>query len=136
MQINYDSTNIDLDKRIFDSEIEIQRLKNNLVALKKNTNLNLSEAKDDVENANYANLDSRSALDVQKIDNTISKAELDYSNVLANNKESIDSFKSNFSTQYNSLNSLIIDINDFSDKLFNFTGIYEDQVKPIKDFLG
>jgi hypothetical protein len=121
MQINYDSTKIQLDKQMFDSEIALQRLQNNLEALKKNTTLDISQAKDDVKNANYANLDSKSALDVEKMDNTISKAELDYDNVLINNKETIDTFKSNFSTQYNSLDGLVVDINDFADKLFNFS---------------
>jgi hypothetical protein len=45
-------------------------------------------------------MDTKSSLELQKIDNSISKALLDYDNVLTNNKETILNFKSSVKKEY------------------------------------
>lgn len=136
MQINYDSTKINLDKQVFDSQIALDRINSNLVTAQKNTGIDIVQAQNDVKNANYASLDSKSALDVAKLDNSIAKAELDYNNVLANNKETIQGFEENFRKEYTNIDGLITDVYQFGDKLFDFSKNYEDQVKVFQDFLG
>gem|GEM_PF-1059661 len=90
VRISYDSTKINLDKQIFDSEINLERLQNNLQALKKNTELDIKNAQDTINDVSYGNLDSQSALQLQKIDNSISKSELDFQNKISADAETIE----------------------------------------------
>ena len=135
MQINYDSTKISLDKQVFDSEVALERINSSLETARKNTDIDIVQAQSDLNNADYTKMDSKTALDVAKLDNSIAKAELDYNNLLANNKETITGFEINFQKEFNNVDTLITDVYEFSDKLFDFSWVYEDQVKVFQDFL-
>ncbi|NUJ97789.1 HlyD family efflux transporter periplasmic adaptor subunit [Candidatus Gracilibacteria bacterium] len=136
VQINYDSTQINLDKQIFDSEINLERLQNNLEALKKNTELDIQNAEDTIQDVNYGNLDSQSALQLQKIDNSITKAELDFQNKINADTETIEGFKTNLRNSYNSLQIFLDDTIEFGDKLFGVTNKYDDDAKKYESYLG
>lgn len=135
VQINYDSTQINLDKQIFDSEINLERLQNNLEALKKNTELDIQNAEDTIQDVNYWNLDSQSALQLQKIDNSITKAELDFQNKINADTETIEGFKTNLRNSYNSLQIFLDDTIEFGDKLFWVTNKYDDDAKKYESYL-
>ncbi len=135
VKINYDSTKINLDKQVFDSEINLERLQNNLEALKKNTELDIKNAQDSINDVNYWNLDSQSSLQLQKIDNSISKAELDFQNKISADAETIEWFKTNLKNSYNSLQIFLDDTIEFWDKLFWVTEKYNDDAKKYESYL-
>lgn len=136
MNINYDSTKLSLNKQIFDAEINVERLSNNLEALRKNVELDIEKAKDSLDNSSYINLDSKSSLELQKIDNSIEKAELDYNNSKINNQETLAGYKSTVKKEHNALLISLADMLEFGDKLFGVSSQYEDEAEDIQDFFG
>ena len=134
-KINYDSSNINFLKQIFDSEINLEKLNKNLEALKKESKQTIKKAKDDLENSKYSSLDSKSALELEKIDNNIEKQKLDYDNKLISDMETIDWFKASLRKDYNSLFILLDDIIEFSDKLLWVTKENKDENDSIEDYL-
>lgn len=135
MEINYDSTKISLDKQIFDIEIALEKLKSSYETAKINSLIDVSQARDNLENTDYTWMDTKSSLELQKLDNSISKMELDYNNLLSSNAETIEGYKSNVKKEQISQNLLIGDILQFSDKLFDISWLYSDDVDKFKDFL-
>ncbi|NDK07699.1 HlyD family efflux transporter periplasmic adaptor subunit [Candidatus Gracilibacteria bacterium] len=136
LQINYDSTKVSLDKQIFDLEIALEKLENSLKTLKTTSSVDISQAQDNLNNSDYEGMDTKSSLELQKLDNSISKAELDYNNALSNNKETIENFKNSTKKEYLTQKMFLDDIITFGDKLFDITGLYEDDVKKFDDFFG
>ncbi len=132
MQITYDSTKVSLDRQIFDLWIALEKLNNSLVTLKKTSKIDISQAQDNLSSTDYAWMDTKSSLELQKIDNSISKAELDYNNVLTNNKETIDNFKNSIKKEYLTQKTFFDDIINFWDKLLWATSLYEYQDDYVK----
>ncbi|MFA5917360.1 MAG: HlyD family efflux transporter periplasmic adaptor subunit [Candidatus Gracilibacteria bacterium] len=138
MQITYDSTKVSLDKQIFDLEIALEKLNNSLDTLKKTSSIDISQAKDNLSNTNYSGMDTKSSLELQKMDNSISKAELDYNNTLSNNQETITNFKNSLNKEYITQKTFFDDIITFGDKLLGATKLYEyqDDYVKMKNYLG
>lgn len=135
LQINYDSTKVSLDKQIFDLEISLEKLENSLKTLKTTSSVDISQAEDNLKNSDYEWMDTKSSLELQKLDNSISKAELDYNNALTNNIETIENFNSSTKKEYLTQKMFLNDIINFSDKLLNITWIYDNEAKIIRDSL-
>ena len=96
----------------------MKKLKNKLDTLKKDSEQNIKKVTNDLENSKYSNLYSKSSLELEKLDNTIKKQELDYENILFSNEETINWFKLNLKKDYNSILVIIDDIIQFWDNLF------------------
>jgi len=135
LKINYDSTKVSLNKQIFDSEIALEKLQNNLETLKKTSSIDISQAQDNLNSNDYSWMDTKSSLELQKLDNNITKSDLDYNNTLTNNKETIENYKNNIKKEYLTQKIFLNDITNFWDKLFNITGLYKDDAKMIEDYL-
>ena len=136
-QLTYDSTKLQLDEQIRQQEISLERLKNNLNTLRKNSEIDINQIKSDVAETDYTNLDSASALQLQKLDTSIAKSEFDYQNALTSNQETIESFKLNLKNAYDSLDTYAQDIIDFGDKIFAITGKYDDELSlKYESYLG
>jgi hypothetical protein len=58
-------------------------------------------------------MDTKSSLELQKIDNSISKAELDYNNALTSNKETVLNFKSSIKKESLTQKIFLDDITTF-----------------------
>jgi hypothetical protein len=58
-------------------------------------------------------MDTKSSLELQKMDNSISKAELDYNNTLSNNQETITNFKNSLNKEYITQKTFFDDIITF-----------------------
>lgn len=134
-QISYDSTKINLEKQVFESEIALEKLQNSLDTLKKNTALDVKQVQDNLTDTDYSHLDSQWALQLQKIDNSILKAELDFQNQITTNGETIDWFKTNLKNSYNALQIFLDDIILFWDKLLWVTDEYKNDVAKYNDYL-
>ncbi len=134
MQISYDSTKVSLDKQIFDLEISLEKLNNSYETLKTTSSIDISQAEDNLSNTDYSWMDTKSSLELQKLDNSIWKADLDYNNALITNKETVETFKNNLKKEYLTQKIFVDDIITFWDKLFNISWLYEDDVKKFSDF--
>lgn len=100
-ELNYETTKNQLDKQISDLKINLEDLK-------------LDE------------LNSKSSLELEKIDNSIKKIAIDYDNLKISNLQTIEWFKASTSKDLISFNTYVDDVIDFSDKLYGITDKYDD----------
>ena len=135
-KINYDSQKINLDKAVFDTNINLKKLKSNLEALRGNTDENLKNAESDLENSDYTSSDSKSALELQKLDNAVKKAELDYQNKLVADSETLQGFYSSIKKEHNAMRIFLDDVVEFTDELLWVTDRNKDKNDNIEDYLG
>lgn len=134
-KISYDSNKISLDKTVFDAEQSEKIINNNLKALINDSAENIKKAQTDLDNTNI-NLDnSKGALEIKKIENSIIKSELDYDNQIISDSETLESFYSNIKKEYNSMIIFLDDIIEFSDTLYGITDWNEDINDKFDSFL-
>ena len=134
-KINYDSNKINLDKSVFDAEQNVDKLTKNLEALILENKQTLLQAQSDLENTNVDDVNSKWALDVQKLQNSIEKSKLDYENKLITDNERLEWFYSSVKKEYNSMVIFLGDIIEFSDTLYWVTDLNKDQNDDIDQFL-
>lgn len=134
-KITYDSNKINLDKQVFDAEVNLKKLLNNLQALKDWTVEDIRQAETNLNNSDYFNIDSSSALQLQKLDNSITKAELDYENTKIANEEKLLSNYYSIKKEHNALMSFMDDIIQFSDKILWVTNENKNNNDSFQDFL-
>lgn len=134
-RINYDSNKISLDKSVFDAEQNVDKLTKNIEALKLENKETLKQAQSDLENTNVNDIDSKWALDVQKLENSIEKNKLDYQNKIISDNETLEWFYSSVKKEYSSMIIFLGDIIEFSDTLYGVTDLNKDENKDIDQFL-
>ena len=108
--ISYDTSESSLNKRISDIEIGLSNLK--------------------IDENN-----SRSSLELEKIDNSIKKLALDYDNLKIANSQSIKWFKNSMWKDLNTFISYIDDVIDFSDRILWVTVKNKDENDSFEDYL-
>ncbi len=119
------SSKISLDKAVFDAELNLEKLENNYKTLKETLKENLKQAKNSLWDANLLDSNSKSSLDLAKLDETIKKLEFDYETVKTSNKENLKSFLNNLEKELSNLKNLTEDTADFWDRLFYVTWKYD-----------
>ena len=134
-KINYESTKINLDKQVYDAEANLEKLKRNLGALRKNSEQNILQVEDNLKNSKYANFDSKSALQLESLDNVIEKSKLDYDIKILADSETVEGYKSTLKKEYNSLLIFLDDIIEFSDEILWVTELNRDENNAFEDFL-
>lgn len=134
-KISYDSNKINLDKSVFDAEQNVDKLTKNLEALKLENKETINQAQSDLENTNIEDIDSKGALDVQKLQNSIEKSKLDYENKLITDNETLEWYYSSVKKEYNSMSIFLGDIVEFSDTLYGVTELNKDENEDIDQFL-
>lgn len=134
-KISYDSNKINLDKSVFDAQQNVDKLTKNLEALKLENKETIKQAQSDLENTNIEDIDSKGALDVQKLQNSIEKSKLDYENKLITDNETLEWFYSSVKKEYNSMSIFLGDIVEFSDTLYGVTELNKDENEDIDQFL-
>ena len=134
-KISYDSNKINLDKSVFDAQQNVDKLTKNLEALKLENKETINQAQSDLENTNIEDIDSKGALDVQKLQNSIEKSKLDYENKLITDNETLEWFYSSVKKEYNSMSIFLGDIVEFSDTLYGVTELNKDENEDIDQFL-
>lgn len=135
-QINYDSTKLQFEKQIFDTGVNIEKLERNLETARKDADQSIKQATDSLTNSQYENLDSRSALQIEQLDNNIKKVELDFENKKIADRETIEGFKTNLKKDANTLLITLDDIIQFSDEILGVTDINKYKNENIQQFLG
>ena len=133
--INYESTELSLDKAIFDGQLNLDRLERNLSALRIDSEQNILIAQDTLDNSQYGNLDSSSALRLESLDNAIEKSKLDYEIKLSSDAQSIEWYKATLKKEFSWITSTLIDLQEFADTLLGITDIHKDDNNDFEDFL-
>lgn len=124
--LNYDQNKIILDKQVSDAEIALSRQEKDHNILEKKLKEDINLAKINLDNSLSSNNSSNSL---------ISKAELDYNNLLNSNIEKIKSFEESSKNYYLVMNNSLIDIIDFSDWMLGVTKLNKDRNDSFEDYL-
>lgn len=135
-KINYESTQLTLDKSVFDAEINLDTLERNLIALKIDSQQNLLLAKDNLDNSQYGNLDSSSALKLESLDNSIEKSKLDYEIKVSSDEQSVEWYKATIKKEFSWLLTTLIDVQEFADSLLWITNTNKNDNDDFENFLG
>lgn len=109
-KLNYESTENSLNKQISDLKINLDNLK--------------------IDEAN-----SKSSLELEKLENTINKLALDYENLKISNLSTISWFKNSMSKDLLSFNTYISDVIDFSDRLLWVSYENKNENDTFEDYL-
>ena len=106
-----------------------------MVYLEDDKQQSLKKSADDLNNLDLDNLDSKSSLELKKLDNNIEKLEFDYDTRLTSNQESIDWYKLSLNKEYNSIVFVMDDVIEFSDELLWVTPANKNKNDSFEDFL-
>ncbi len=120
-KIDYSSQKVNLNKAVDDASINLERVQNEYNNTKKSLEKTLSQAKLSLDSSKNVNTDTTFSLQLQKLQNTLSKTRLDVANLKQNNSEQSKSFKNSTLSTYNLLDNLMVDIIDFSDGILWIT---------------
>lgn len=134
-RINYESTKISLDKQVYDSQIIVDKLQLSLSNLDKDSFENIKKAKIDIENYAITQTWSKSNLELEKLENTIKKQELDLENKKISDNEIISWYKTSIKKDYSNLSLYLNDIIEFSDKLLWVTIQNRDKNNAFENYL-
>ncbi|NVP17445.1 HlyD family efflux transporter periplasmic adaptor subunit [Candidatus Gracilibacteria bacterium] len=110
-KLNYESTKLKLDKSIGD----IERSLNNL------------NTEDD---------STSTAIEINKIDNSISRIKIEYDNLVISNNETLSSFKRSLEKEVTVLNNYLSDIIYFSDEILGVTELNKNKNNSYEIYLG
>lgn len=135
-KINYETQKINLEKAVADTKLNLDRLQKNFEISKKQIENDMKSAKINFENSNLSWSGSSSSLQLQKLEESIAKAEFDYENLLISNKQQLDSLTANARNEYDSLLNLYTDIIDFGDKILWITTKNRRENDDFEDYLG
>lgn len=129
-KLNYEQTKVSLDKQVKDTELNLSKIKKDYELLQKTWEENLASAKITLDNSLTSNSTS-----LFYSTWTISKAELDYNQLVDSNKQQIKSFETTVAKDYLNLKNLFTDIIDFSDKLLWVTDVNEEENDSFQDYI-
>ncbi len=124
--LNYEQNKIILDKQVSDFQIALSRQKKDHEILEKKLKQDIKLAKINLDNSLSWN-NSWSWF--------ISKAKLDYDNLLNSNQEKIKSFELSSRNNYLSLKNIFVDMIDFSDWLLWVTKLNKDRNNSFENYL-
>lgn len=110
LQINYETTENSLNKKISDIKIGLKNLK-------------------------FDNYWTRSSLELDKINNSIKKIAIDYENLKIANLQTISWFKNSWKKDLTSFTTYLDDVIDFSDKLLGITSKNKNINDSFEDYL-
>lgn len=117
-KINYDSTVLTLDKAITDTKTAYDKAKINDEILQKDLQVRLEKAQFDLREASLWNEDSRSNLDIRKLEWDLAKAKSDYEISLQADEVTLNNFRLSIESSYNSLNLVYFDLLNQADEVF------------------
>jgi hypothetical protein len=120
---------------VFDADQNYIRMKNSLQALIDDSAENIKKAENDLENTDVNIENSKSRLEIKKIENSITKAELDYENKIIADNETIETFYSSVKKEYNSMVIFLDDVIQFSDTLYGVSDLNNDKNDNFDTFL-
>lgn len=134
-KLEYESQKIFLEKDIFDSNKYLEELQLKLDETKKIKENNVNKFQNELSDINYENDTSKSALDLEKLENHILKLELDFDNLKQSNEEQLKSFESVIYNDIKSYNIILNDVFDFWDRIFDISWLYNGNNNNFKNFL-
>lgn len=133
--LSYESTKIQLEKQLIDTKTQLATLERNYSVLEKDSEQNLIQAKNNYENSVLAGESTTSSLQLQQIDDTIKKLEIDYENQKVTNAQTLSSYKSLLITNFNSLVLILKDVSQMSDEILWVSKLNERKNDDFEDYL-
>jgi multidrug resistance efflux pump len=135
-KINYDSTKNSLDKLVNDNKINLEKLQKDYDILKKTIDENIKGSKLNLDQSKTSTwVITTTSIQIEKIDNNVKKAELDFENLKKSNIEQIRSFETTSENDFINLKNLYSDIINFSDLLLGVTEKNKKKNDDFEDFL-
>jgi len=135
-RLSYESTKISLDKTVEDFKINLSKLEKDYINLKNTIKENTASSQINLDQSKtWSWLLTTSSIQIKKIENTIKKSELDYSNLLKSNIEQIKSFETTSENDYINLKNLYTDVINFSDNLLWVTDLNKRNNDKFEDYL-
>lgn len=134
-KLNYENSKISIEKNIVDAKLALEKTENDFASAKRDidenlakankdlelakldVNTSLDKAKSDLKETNLQDTESQASKNLEKLKNDISKAKLDYENLLKSNQQTIEWFVKNTDIYKNSIKISLDDIILFSDKI-------------------
>ena len=116
-KIDYASQKVNLNKAVDDAKINLEKAQNEYNNTKKSLEKTLAQTKLSLDSSKNVEEDTTLALQIQKLNNNLAKAELDVENVKNSNIEQLKSFQNSALSTYDLLDNLMTDIIDFSDSI-------------------
>lgn len=133
-QINYESSELSLEKTIFDASLNLEKLEKNLLALKSEWEQNILLARDTLEDSNFEDVNSSYAIRLERIDNSIEKAKIDYDIRVSTDQQTLEWYKSNLKKEFSWVLTVLIDVQEFADNLLGVTPNNRTEDDDIENF--
>ena len=131
-----------LEDNIANYWISLERARNNLERAKINyettengLNKSISDISINVKNLKIDENNSSSFLELEKINNTITKLDIDFDNLQVLNVQTINGFYVSLEKEFGILERYLVDVIDFIDKHFWYTPLNEDEDDLFEDYL-
>ena len=134
-KINLESQILSLNKNIEDSKLNLEKAQSNYETNKAKYEEDYKKAELDFENSKINTVWSSSNLALEKLNENILKAELDYSNTLSLNTQQISTYIENVKTEYRDISTDLRDIINFSDLILWVTNENNDENDSFEDYL-
>jgi hypothetical protein len=83
----------------------------------------------------FDEINSKSYLELEKIENNIKKIAIDYDNLKISNIQTVSGFQTTLKKEFNSFITYIDDVIDFSDKILGVTEKNKDLNNQFDDYL-
>lgn len=135
-RLTYESSKISLDKTVSDAKINLEKLSQDYEILEKtilenekSSQLNLDQSK------TSSGVTTSSSIQLDKLDNSIKKAELDYNNLLKSNKEQISALNTTSENDFINLKNIYSDIINLWDWILWVTDLNKRKNDSFEDYL-
>ena len=135
-QIDYDKQIINKESQIISIDKNISDLERNLADAKRLYDNAVITAFQDTKSAEIAFENSRTLDSSSSAGLALEKAQLDYNNVINDNKQDLEWYITDAQKEYNNLSLNITDIIEFGDKLYGITDRNKDTSDDIESYFG
>ena len=133
--ISYENTEISTNKAIKDAQLALEQaeIKYNTIAATNKNNLEL--AKSSMASSDLDDPSSQASIDLRKAEENIKKLELEYKNLLQQNKDQVSTMLSNTELEFISFSTTLKNLVEDSDKLLSVSTENESSNYNIRNYL-
>lgn len=135
-QINYETQKLNWEKAVADTKLQLERAEKNFEISKQKIENDMLQAKINFENSDVSGSGSSSSLELQRLEESIEKAEFDYQQKLVADTQQLQAIVANAKNEYEGLLNLYTDIIDFGDSILSITDKNRHTNDAFEDYLG
>ncbi|MDQ7022491.1 MAG: hypothetical protein Q9M97_03010 [Candidatus Gracilibacteria bacterium] len=136
-KLNYEANKISLDKIVGDAKNNLEKIEQDYSILEKTILENEKSSQLNLDQSQiYGDVITSSSIQLDKIDNSIKKAELDYKNFLKSNSEQVKAFTITSKNDFINLKNIYSDVINLGDGLLGVTKLNKKKNDSFEDYLG